>query len=92
MLYDSFTVGNQVTAKDANLIRMSIYHRVCVSSYYRLRKLGAGQVTTLQDKCHSSGTTGRSQYPGGLRRRSTAARQVAIVGSNPTGGMAVCLL
>jgi len=38
-------------------IRMSIYHRVCVSFYYRLRKLGADHVISLQDKCHSSGTT-----------------------------------
>jgi len=36
---------------------MSIYHRVCVSFYYRLRKLGADHVILLQDKCHSSGTT-----------------------------------
>ena len=32
-------------------------------------------------------TDGRSQWPRGLRRRSAE-----IVGSNPTGGMYVCLL
>ena len=34
----------------------------------------------------------RSQWPRGLRRSSAAARLLEIVGSNPTGGMDVCLL
>jgi hypothetical protein len=34
----------------------------------------------------------RSQWPRRQRRRSTAARLLAIVGSNPTGGTDVCLL
>ena len=33
-----------------------------------------------------------SEWPRGLRRRSAATRQLMIVGSNPTGGMDVCLL
>jgi hypothetical protein len=33
----------------------------------------------------------QSQWPRGLRPRSTAARLVAIVCSNPTGSMDVCL-
>jgi len=34
----------------------------------------------------------RSQYPRGLRRRSTAARLLRLWGSNPSGGMDVRLL
>ena len=32
----------------------------------------------------------RSQWPSGLRRKSTAARLAGVVGSNPTGGTDVC--
>jgi hypothetical protein len=35
---------------------------------------------------------GRSQWARGPRRRSTGLSPAAIVGSNPTGGMDVCLL
>jgi hypothetical protein len=43
--------------------------------------------------CRSMDSERRSQWPLGLRRRSTAARSPAtIVGSNPIGGMDVCLL
>ena len=34
----------------------------------------------------------RSHRPRGLRRRSAAARAADIIGSNPNGGMDVCLL
>jgi hypothetical protein len=34
----------------------------------------------------------RSQCPRDLRRRSTAARLLAILVSNPTGGMECCVL
>jgi len=34
----------------------------------------------------------RSQWPRGLRRGSTAARLAEIVGSNPSGGMDVCVV
>ena len=41
----------------------------------------------LQPVIHS-----RSQWPRGLRRRSTAVRLLILGGSNPTGGMDICLL
>ena len=33
-----------------------------------------------------------SQWPRGLRRKSAATHPAEIVGSNPVGGMDVCLL
>ena len=96
-------MSKNTTSHCANLLRNpqnpnSIMCRSAIQTFTK-RDNKCGRNTDTDDTDYSvslnKGTNivvRRSQWPRGLKRGSGSARTAEIVGSDPTGGMKVCLL